>query len=85
MANETEKKSFAAHYAVLVILIVLVVFLSFEIISLKRRRISLGLKVRAPIILSAYSSRSSSENMPALPQAENSSQSTSSGEVAPLF
>ena len=39
MANETEKKSFAAHYAVLVILIVLVVFLSFEIISLKRRRI----------------------------------------------
>ena len=29
MANETEKKSFAAHYAVLVILIVLVVFLSF--------------------------------------------------------
>lgn len=39
MANETEKKSFAAHYAVLVILIVLVVFLSFEIISLRRRRI----------------------------------------------
>ncbi len=39
MANETEKKSFAAHYAVLIILIVLVVFLSFEIISLKRQSI----------------------------------------------
>ena len=36
MENETEKKSFAAYYAVLFLLIALVIFLGFEIISLKK-------------------------------------------------
>ncbi len=37
MADEVQKKSFAAHKAVLIILIVLVIFLGFEVLSLKRR------------------------------------------------
>lgn len=38
MANETEKKSSWAHYAVFILLFILVVFLGFEVVSLKRQK-----------------------------------------------